>query len=105
VGYKLLAEIAIAEGDVTAAETEFAAALDELRQYPVPVVEWTIYAQLGRMKAKSGDDAAGREAFANAAEIIDRIAARISDASLRETFLTSDAVREVTRATTAASSP
>ena len=105
VGHKLLAAIALAEGDLPAAETEFAAALDELRQYPVPVVEWTIHAELGRMKAKSGDDAAAREAFAKAAEIIDRIVARISDTSLRETFLTSDAAREVkTRATTAASS-
>lgn len=106
VGHKLLAEIAIAEGDVATAETEFAAALDELRRYPVPVVEWTIQAALGRLKARAGDEVAARDAFAKSAEIIDSIAASVADASLRETFLTSDAVREVkTRATSAASSP
>jgi serine/threonine protein kinase/tetratricopeptide (TPR) repeat protein len=105
VGHKLLAKIAIAEGDVPAAETEFAAALDELRQYPVPVVEWTIHADLGRVKARAGDDVAARNAFTKSAEIIDRIAASVGDSSLREIFLTSDAVREVKkRATTAAGS-
>jgi serine/threonine protein kinase/tetratricopeptide (TPR) repeat protein len=106
VGHKLLAQIAIAEGDVATAESEFAAALDELRRYTVPVVEWTIRAELGRVKASAGDDVAARDAFAKSAEIIDSIAASVADVSLRETFLTSDAVREVkTRATSAASSP
>jgi tetratricopeptide (TPR) repeat protein/predicted Ser/Thr protein kinase len=95
VGHKLLAEIAIAEGDTPAAETEFAAALDELRRYPVPVVEWTIYAELGRLKARAGDEVGARDAFAKSAEIIDRIAASAGDAGLREIFLNSDVVCEV----------
>src|SRR6266545_2142210 len=105
VGHKLLAEIAIAKGDTPTAETEFAAALDELRRYPVPVVEWTIYAELGRVKASAGDDVAARDAFVKSAEIIDRIAASVGDASLREIFLKSDVVCEVkTRATFSATS-
>ncbi|HUS10574.1 MAG TPA: protein kinase [Pyrinomonadaceae bacterium] len=106
VGHKLLAQIAIAEGDVATAESEFATALDELRRYPVPVVEWTIHAELGRVRANAGNAVAAGDAFAKSAEIIDRIAESVADASLREIFLKSDAVREVkTRAATSASSP
>jgi hypothetical protein len=38
---------------------------------------------------------AAREAFALAAEIVNGIATNVADAGLRETFLNSDAVREV----------
>ena len=95
VGHKLLAEIAIAEDDITTAEAEFASALDELRRYPAPVVEWAVHAELGRLKARAGDPVAAREAFAKSAEIIERIAASVTDASLREIFLKSEMVSEV----------
>ena len=95
VAHKLMAQIAVAEGDTSAAETEFAAALAELQKYPVPVVTWRTYAQLGRLKSSLGDVSAAREAFAKGAEIVNGIAANVADASLRETFLNSDAVREV----------
>ena len=95
VGHKLLAQIAVTEGDLATAETEFAAAVNELRQYPVPVVEWTVHAELGRMKTTAGDDVAARDAFVKSGEIIERIAASVGDSALRETFLTSDAVTAV----------
>jgi tetratricopeptide (TPR) repeat protein len=103
VAHKLMAQIAAAEGDTNAAEVEFAAALGELQKYPVPVVTWRTYAELGHLKSKLGDLTAAREAFARAAEIVNGIASNVADAGLRETFLNSDAVREViTGATKAA---
>jgi serine/threonine protein kinase/tetratricopeptide (TPR) repeat protein len=95
VAHKLMAEIALAEGDRVRAETEFGIALDELQKYPAPVVTWKIYAEVGRLKSGSGDPAGAREVFGRAAEIVNSIAANVKDAALREGFLASEAVREV----------
>jgi tetratricopeptide (TPR) repeat protein len=95
VAHKLMAQIAVAEGNTKMAEAEFAAALGELGKYPVPVVTWRTYAELGHLKSSLGDVSAARDAFARAAEIANDIATHITDTNLRETFLNSDAVREV----------
>lgn len=95
VAHKLRAHIAIAEGNLVAAEAKLEAALAELKKYPAPVAAWKVYADLGRLKAKSGDAAAAGEAFAQAAELINQIAANVSDESLRKILLNSAAVREV----------
>ena len=90
-----MAQIAIAGGDSTTAEVEFTAALAELARYPVPVVEWKVYAELGRLKSTQGDAGASRKAFARAAEIVNACAANVADPDLRATFMNSDAVRGV----------
>ena len=95
VAHKLMAQIASTAGNSNAAEGEFAAALEELQKYPVPVVAWRTYADLGRLKSILGDASAAREAFAHSAEIANGIAANIADSTLRQTFLNSEAVREV----------
>lgn len=95
VAHQLMAHILIAENDLPAAEAEFAAALDELERHPVPVTRWKILAELGKLKASMGDAAAAREAFAGALQIIEGIAETVRDHGLRETFLTSDTVREI----------
>jgi serine/threonine protein kinase/tetratricopeptide (TPR) repeat protein len=95
VAHKLMAQIAIAEGRNEDAIAEFAAALGELEKHPAPVVTWTTYAELGRLKSSLGDVTAAKDAFAQASQIIDGIAANTSDAVLRETFLNSEAVRQV----------
>ncbi|HXM35247.1 MAG TPA: AAA family ATPase, partial [Pyrinomonadaceae bacterium] len=95
VAHKLMAQIAIATGNSNAAEGEFTAALAELQKYPVPVVVWRTYADLGHLKSSLGHVSAAREAFAQSAEIANRIAANIADSNLRQTFLNSEAVREV----------
>ncbi|HXI62566.1 MAG TPA: hypothetical protein VNF70_07630, partial [Pyrinomonadaceae bacterium] len=95
VAHNLMAQIAIAEGDMTSAEAEFGAALAEFKQRPVPVVAWRIHADLGRLRSARGDSAGGRDAFEQAAAIINNIAANVSDATLKENFLLSSAVREV----------
>jgi serine/threonine protein kinase/tetratricopeptide (TPR) repeat protein len=95
VAHKLMAQISIAAGDTAGGESEFMAALEKLKTYSVPVVTWTIYSELGRLRASLGDSSPARESFARAAEIINACAANVNDAALRETFLNSKAVREV----------
>jgi hypothetical protein len=95
VAHKLMAQISVAAGDTAAGESEFMAVLEQLQKYPVPVVTWRTYAELGRLKTNLGDVSAARDAFGRAAEIVNSIATNVADVSLRETFLTSDAVREV----------
>jgi tetratricopeptide (TPR) repeat protein len=95
VAHKLIAQISIAAGDTAGGESELMSAFEELRHYPVPVVAWKTYAELGRLKSSLGDLSAARDSFAQAAEIVNACAANIDDTSLRETFLHSDAVREV----------
>jgi tetratricopeptide (TPR) repeat protein len=95
VAHKLRAEVALARGDFVAGERELFTALGVLQQYPVPIVEWKTYAVLGRLQVKSGKRSAARQAFGEAAAIVARIAANVTDETLRSTFLGSAAVREV----------
>jgi serine/threonine protein kinase len=95
VAHQLMAQIALAEGDKGRAESEFGVALDELQKYPVPVVSWKIYAEVARLRSAGGDPSGAREMFGRALEIVNSIAANVEDATLREGFLASEAVREV----------
>ena len=74
------------------------AALEELQTHAAPVIAWRTWADLGRLKSVSGDVSGGREAFAQAAEIVNGIAANIIDSTLHQTFLNSAAVREINQA-------
>src|SRR6266404_1476512 len=95
VAHKLMAQVEIARGDTAEAQKQFAATLEELREYPAPLVAWKTYAELGRLKLQLGDAPSAHEAFAQAARIINSIAANISDESLRTSFMDSPAVKEV----------
>lgn len=95
VAHKLLARIALGRGNLARAQTEINLALAELRNRPVPVVAWKVYALLGDLHARSSDDPAARNAYEQSAEIVKEIAANIYDDKLRETFLTSEAVKRV----------
>jgi tetratricopeptide (TPR) repeat protein len=95
VAHKLLAEVAMARGNLAEAEVKLAAALDQLHRYPAPLVAWKTYAVLGRLRRQLGDDERARGAFAQAAAIVGEIAANVRDEGLRATFLNSTAVREV----------
>ena len=101
VAHQLRAKIALAEDDRSSAETEFAAALEELRQYPVPVIAWKIYGQLAETRSGSGDLPGAREAYSRAAAIIKAIAAHVDDEALRQRFLDSPAVTGVLAAAAA----
>src|ERR1700683_1699799 len=95
VAHKLRAQIALLRGSAVEAETELHSALELLRSYPVPVVEWKILAALGRLHSVGNDPARARHAFSRSAAIVQRIAGNSPDEKLRATFLHSDEVREV----------
>ena len=55
VARKLLAEIAMANGNFAGAKAEINAALDQLSQYPAPLVAWKTYATLARLQHEVSD--------------------------------------------------
>ena len=89
VANQLMAELLIARGDSAGAEERFNSALAELEQYPAPLVAWKVYAELGRLKAKSGDNASANEHSSRALDIVNSIAANVTDEKLRDNFVTS----------------
>ena len=70
-------------------------ALQEFENYPVPVVAWRIYAQLGQLRSAQGDQVGAGEAFGKAAKIVNDIAASVTDDALREGFLASELVQDI----------
>jgi hypothetical protein len=95
LAHSLLGQIAIVEGKPAEAEKQFATALEELGRHPAPLVAWKIYATLGRLRLQLSDPSSGREAFARALEIVNSMAANVSDENLRTTLMDSTAVREI----------
>lgn len=95
IAHKLFAELAIARDQFTEGKAELSASLEHLRKHPVPIVTWKVYAALGRLRFKVGQVQSARAAFAQAASIIDSIAAGINDDRLRSIFLSSEPVHEV----------
>ena len=93
--HKLLGEIAEERGRLEEAEKEFKTAIDILAEYPAVLVAWKIHAAMGRLHVRQGRGEAGRTEFDCAAKIISEIAANVDDPALRQTFLTSEPVREV----------
>ena len=59
ISYKLLAEVAMARGDLADAEVKLAAGLDLLHRFPAPLVVWKTYAVLGRLRRLMGDRGIG----------------------------------------------
>ncbi len=97
VAHRILAKAASAEGNVSEAEESLAAALKELTDHPAPLVAWKVYADYAKVRLQLGDPAAAREAFAEAAKIVELIAENTKDEVLRNTFRNSAAVMEVIR--------
>jgi len=91
---RLLARIALAEGDLAAAEAQLDAAIQILRDFPAPLAAWKTHLAMGRLQAQLGRQEAARAAFAEAASTIRYIAGNIADQDLRQVFLSSPAVRE-----------
>jgi len=98
VAHKLMAEVEIASGDFAEAQKQFDGAFQELQKYPAPLTGWKTYAELGRLKLQLGDSSSARAAFAQAAEIVNTIAANVAETELRETFMNSAPVKEIMRA-------
>jgi tRNA A-37 threonylcarbamoyl transferase component Bud32/tetratricopeptide (TPR) repeat protein len=98
--HQLLSDVAVARQDLGEAEHQLAAALGTLANYPAPLVQWKVYAALGRVRRQRNDGNGARTAFAQAADIINAIASHVSDDELRSTFLTSPAIDDIMRGST-----
>lgn len=96
IAHRILGEIAALRGDVNTAEEELMRSLKPLECKPAPLVEWKIFAALGRLLQHAhGRPAAAREAFHRSAEVIQKIARNITDPELRSTFIGTSDVRQV----------
>ncbi len=89
------AEIAARTGELPASEKEIEAGIETLRNYPAPLIAWKLHGALGRLRARDGRPEPAREAFAEAARIVQQIAASVTDDGLKATFLNSAKVREI----------
>jgi predicted ATPase len=94
IAQEVLARIALTRGDSRAAESRLAMALDALREYPTPLVEWKVLATLAHSRSQAANLVGGRQAFESAAAVIEKIASNIFEPKLRSVFLNSPAVRE-----------
>jgi serine/threonine protein kinase len=92
---RLLGEIAARNGDHNSAEEHLARSLEPFATHPMPMVEWRNHASMARLLAARNRPAAARESFARAAALVQEIAAGITEPALRELFLRTSAVREV----------
>jgi len=81
--------VSIASGDFAEADKHFDDALAEMEQYPAPLVAWKVHAARAQLKSKMGDEAGAKEASAQAFEIVNAIAANVTDEKLRDGFLKS----------------
>ena len=88
VAHQLMAESLVESGDLAGATERFNAALAELKDYPAPLVAWKVHAGIARLKSQAGDATSAAEHATRAREIVDSIAANVSDDSLRQNFLT-----------------
>ena len=93
VAHKLLGETALESGDPFEAERQLNDALNEMQEYPAPLVAWKTYASLGRLHLKKGESEDAKKAFARARLVVQQIASNVDDEALRSTFLNSPAVR------------
>jgi tetratricopeptide (TPR) repeat protein len=91
VAHQLMAKVCTASGDLAGAEQHFDAALAELEKYPAPLVTWKVHAGRAQLMRQMGNRDEAQKASAHASEIVDFIAANVSDEKLREQFLHSTA--------------
>ena len=95
VAHKHLAEIAIARANLPEAESHLNQACEQAQTHSMPLAAWKIYAALGRLRLQAGHDSSARQAFEQAAAIIQSIAGHVDDEQLRAKFLGSTAVQDV----------
>jgi tetratricopeptide (TPR) repeat protein len=92
---RILADVAVARGDLAGAAAELHAALELLREYPAPLTAWRMNETNGRLHSRSGAPSLAQGAFDRASAIIRMIAANVNDQKLRSIFLESTAVKDV----------
>jgi tetratricopeptide (TPR) repeat protein/transcriptional regulator with XRE-family HTH domain len=92
---RLRAQVFLAQGKRVEAEQEIAEALEMARQIGNPPQLWKTYVTLGDLRLAQGRPQDARQSYHAALAIIDGVAAALTDAALRETFLTSAHVQHI----------
>jgi tetratricopeptide (TPR) repeat protein len=98
LGRQTLAEAALAQRDVPAAERELSEALHAVHGYEVPLAEWRVCATAARIELARGRRVKADAHWKRSAAILDRLAASLKDdADLHRSFLAQAAVRTIRR--------
>jgi tetratricopeptide (TPR) repeat protein len=97
-GRRLRGQVFLAQGKQVEAEKELAPALEIAQRVGNPPQLWKTHAALGDLRQSQGRPEDARQAYRGALAVIEGVAARLSDESLRETFLSSDHVQGIRRA-------
>jgi tetratricopeptide (TPR) repeat protein len=92
---RLLGDVAVMEERHGDAAHEYEAGLRVLKGHPCPSVEWKIMLSLARLKACLHESDASEEYVNLTREIMQSLAASISDNSLREAFVKSKPARDL----------
>jgi len=102
IAHELLARSQLALGQAERAQPELEAACSLLRDHPMPLTAWRVFATLAAERSTSGDVTAASAACERSLALIDELGRGISDEALRATWLGSRGVRGVRAAAAAA---
>ena len=94
-GRRLRAEALIARGQLDLAEQELEAALAMAKQVANPPQLWKTFVALGDLRRGQGMAEDARQAYRDAIAVVEGVAARLTDESLRAMFLASDHVQGI----------
>ncbi len=94
-GRRLKGEAFLAQGKLDEAETELGEALSVARYVGNPFQLWKTLAALARLREAQGREDDAVAAYREALDVVERVAANLSDAALRETFLGSPQVTAI----------
>lgn len=92
---RLRGQALLAQGRLELADQELRTAVELARQVANPPQLWKTYVALGELRRAQGRTKDARQAYRDAYAVIKRVAAGLTDESLRETFLASDHVQGI----------
>src|SRR5262249_454136 len=96
LGRQALAEAALAQRDLPAAERELSQALHAVDGYEVPLAEWRVCATAARIELACGRQGRAHAYWTRSAEVLDRLGGWLKDdADLHRSFLAQAAVQVV----------
>ncbi len=98
---RLRAQVFLAQGKLAEAEQEIDTALQIAQEIGNPPQLWKTFVALGELRQAQGQPEKTFQAYHDALAIIDAVAAGLTDASVRETFLTSPHVAHIRHLATA----
>jgi tetratricopeptide (TPR) repeat protein len=101
-GRRLRAQILMAEGRLDEAEQDLSVALEFAHEVGNPPQLWVTHAAIGDLRLAQGRAKDGRQAYGEALAVIEAVAELLTGEQLRSTFLASEPVQRIRRASAAA---